>query len=114
MPAYLVARVHVRDWTKYKEYMLHTPRVIAQHGGKFIVRGGEKITLEGADDGLRLVVIEFPSVAKAQAFYASDEYGSIKRFREGAGDANFMVVDGYPAEEWDAVVRASNKLSADD
>ena len=67
MPAYLVARVNVRDWTKYKEYMRHTPRVIAQHGGKFIVRGGSKITLEGPEDDLRLVVIEFPSVAQAQA-----------------------------------------------
>src|SRR5262245_53668694 len=57
MPAYLVARVDVRDWTKYREYMRHTPRVIAHHGGKFIVRGGDKITLEGAEDDLRIVVI---------------------------------------------------------
>ena len=114
MPAYLVARVDVRDWTKYKEYMLHTPRVIAQHGGHFIVRGGSKITLEGPEDDLRLVVIEFPSVAHAQAFFHSTEYGSIKRFREGAGEAQFVVVDGYPPEEWDAVVRESSKLSPDD
>ena len=114
MPAYLVARVNVRDWTKYQEYMLHTPRVIAQHGGHFIVRGGSKITLEGPEDNLRLVVIEFPSVAHAQAFYHSTEYGSIKRFRDGAGDAHFVVIDGYPAAEWDAAVRASAKLSPGD
>ena len=93
--------------------MRHTPRVIAQHGGKFIVRGGSKITLEGPEDDLRLVVIEFPSVAQAQAFYNSTEYGSIKRFRDGAGDANFVVIDGFPAADWDAAVRESSKLSAD-
>ncbi len=113
MPAYLVARVDVRDWTKYKEYMRHTPRVIAQHGGKFIVRGGSKLTLEGQEDDLRIVVIEFPSVADAKAFYDSDEYGSIKRFRDGAGEAHFVVIDGYPIADWDAAVRESSKLSAD-
>lgn len=113
MPAYLVARVDVHDWTRYKEYMLHTPRVIAQHGGRFIIRGGDKIVLEGQDDSLRLVVIEFPSVAQAKAFYDSPEYKSIMRFREGAGTANFVVVDGYPAEQWDVAVRESSKLSAD-
>ncbi len=114
MPAYLVARVDVRDWTKYKEYMRHTPRVIAQHGGHFVVRGGATTTLEGPADNLRLVIIEFPSLAQAQAFYQSPEYNSIKRFRDGAGDAHFVVVDGYSSEEWDAAVRESSTLSVDD
>lgn len=114
MPAYLVARVDVRDWERYKEYMRHTPRVIAQHGGHFIVRGAPTITIEGADDPRRLVVIEFPSLERAKAFYDSNEYRSIRRYRDGAGEAQFVIVDGYPAAEWDAAVRASSKLSPGD
>jgi uncharacterized protein (DUF1330 family) len=114
MPAYLVARVDVRDWDKYKEYMKHTPRVIARHGGRFIARGGEKITLEGSDDGLRLVLIEFPLLANAKAFYDSPEYQATKELREGSGSAHFVVIDGYPTEDWNAAVRESSKLSLDD
>jgi uncharacterized protein (DUF1330 family) len=111
MPAYLVARVDVRDWDRYKEYMRHTPRVIAQYGGHFIARGGEKITLEGRDDGLRLVLIEFPSLQQAKAFYDSPEYKAIKKYRDGAGDAHFVIIDGYSVEDWNAAVRDSSRLS---
>lgn len=114
MPAYLVARVDVRDWDRYKEYMRHTPRVIAQYGGRFIARGGRKITLEGPEDNLRLVLIEFPSVEKAKLFYDSPEYKAIAKFREGAADAHFVVIDGYLLEDWNATVRESSKLSLDD
>jgi uncharacterized protein (DUF1330 family) len=114
MPAYLVARVDVRDWDRYKKYMRHTPRVIAEHGGRFIARGGKKITFEGPEDTLRLVLIEFPSMEKAKAFYDSPEYKAIKRFRDGAGDAHFVVIDGYPTEDWNTAVRESSKLSLDD
>ncbi|HEU4929960.1 MAG TPA: DUF1330 domain-containing protein [Candidatus Krumholzibacteria bacterium] len=114
MAAYLVARVDVRDWDRYKEYMRHTPRVIAQHGGRFIVRGAPAITIEGADDPRRLVVIEFPSLERAKAFYDSPAYQSIRHYRDGAGEAQFVIVDGYPDAEWDAAVRESSKLSTDD
>jgi uncharacterized protein (DUF1330 family) len=114
MPAYLVVRVDVRDWDRYKEYMRHTPRVIAQHGGRFIARGGEKITLEGSDDGLRLVLIEFPSLQHAKAFYDSPEYRATKKLRDGSGSAHFVIIEGYPPEDWDAAVRESSKLTLED
>src|ERR1700747_3807260 len=47
MPAYIIARVEVTDWVRYREYTKATPEVIAHYGGKFIVRGGESVTLEG-------------------------------------------------------------------
>lgn len=114
MSAYLVARVDVRDWDRYKEYMKHTPRVIAQHGGRFIARGGEKITLEGPEDALRLVLIEFPSMERAKAFYDSPEYKAIMKLREGSGSAHFVVIDGYLTDDWNSAVRESSQYSVDD
>ncbi|HET6373654.1 MAG TPA: DUF1330 domain-containing protein [Candidatus Polarisedimenticolia bacterium] len=114
MAAYIVARVNVRDWKAYREYMLHTPRVISQFGGRFIVRGSESVTLEGPEETLRIVLIEFPSLERAKAFYSSREYSRIKKFREGAGEVNLVLVDGYPAETWETAVRESSKLTAPD
>lgn len=100
MSAYIVAHVGVEDWDAYREYMRHTPRVIERFGGRFIVRGGTMETLEGPEETLRLVVIEFPSMDSARGFYRSEEYAKIKTLRDGAGFAKFVVVEGYPLDQW--------------
>jgi uncharacterized protein (DUF1330 family) len=109
-PAYIVARIQVTDWERYGEYVKHTPRVIAQFGGRFIVRGGEMAVLEGPDDGLRTVVIEFPSLQQAKAFYASPEYRAVKALRAGAGTGTFTAVEGYDPAAWAKAVAASDAL----
>lgn len=111
MSAYLIARVDITDWDRYREYMHHTPRVIQTFGGHFIVRGGESVTVEGPAEKNRIVVIEFPSFQQAKAFYDSPEYKRIKKFRDGAGSAQFVIVDGYPLDEWKKVAAESAELA---
>jgi uncharacterized protein (DUF1330 family) len=41
-----------------------------------------------------LVIIEFPSLEQAKAFYASPEYAKAKALREGAAVGQFLVVEG--------------------
>lgn len=110
MAAYIVVRVDVRDWEAYREYMRHTPRVIRKFGGRFIARGGETVTLEGPEETLRVVLIEFPSLDQAKAFYNSPEYARTKRLREGGGEAQFVALEGYTAEEWERAARESAEL----
>jgi uncharacterized protein (DUF1330 family) len=109
-PAYIVARVNVTDWGRYGEYVKHTPRVIARFGGQFIVRGGEATVLEGPDDGLRIVIIAFPSLAQAKAFYASPDYQAVKALREGAGAGTFVAIEGYDPAAWAQSLAASQAL----
>jgi uncharacterized protein (DUF1330 family) len=110
MPAYIIFAVTITDPAKYGEYVKHTPRVIAQFGGRMIVRGGDPNVLEGQAFGARVVVIEFPDRAAAERFYASPEYAPIRAIRDGAGIANGIVVDGYEAEAWNAALADSRKL----
>lgn len=110
MAAYIVVRADVKDWDAYREYMRHTPRVIARFGGRFIVRGGETVTLEGPEERLRLVVIEFPSLQQAKDFYASEEYQETKKIREGGGEAQFVAIDGFAVEAWEEAVADSEAL----
>ena len=110
MTAYIIARVEVRDWDRYRDYMKHTPRVIARFGGQFIVRGAEIHTFEGPPETRRIVVIEFPSLEQAKAFYASDEYGAVKALREGAGEGQFMAMDGFDPAAWAEMLAASQAL----
>lgn len=94
MAAYLIARITVTDMEQYQEYIRLTPAIIEKFGGRFIARGGEVITLEGPEETSRVVLVEFPSVADARAFYDSPEYQHAISVREGAATAHFVVVEG--------------------
>ncbi|MBN8418183.1 MAG: DUF1330 domain-containing protein [Verrucomicrobia bacterium] len=96
MPAYIIGRVEVTDWTRYAEYMKLTPGIIAQYGGRFIARGGESMTLEGPEETKRVVILEFPTYEAAQQFFHSEEYQCAKSLREGAANAQFFAMDGVP------------------
>lgn len=95
MPAYLIARVHVTDPERYKEYAALTPAAVAKHGGRFIVRGGPVTTLEGPAENDRIVVIEFPSMAQGKAFFSSPDYEHAKTKRKDAAQAQFILIDGF-------------------
>jgi uncharacterized protein (DUF1330 family) len=94
MPAYIIVRVQVTDWERYREYMKATPAAIQRFGGRFVVRGGEMVTLEGPQETGRVVIIEFPSLDQAKAFYRSEEYSRAKRLREGAATGQFLAIEG--------------------
>ena len=66
MTAYIVVRMKVTDPEQYKRYTARTPDCVASFGGRFIVRGGETVTLEGPEFSDRMVVIEFPSLERAR------------------------------------------------
>jgi uncharacterized protein (DUF1330 family) len=92
--AYLLVQVDVTDIERYQEYGKHSPAIIAKFGGRYLARAGRTLTLEGTPAKARVVVIEFPSLARARAFYDSPEYVAARKLREGAGDAQFVVVEG--------------------
>ena len=94
MAAYMIAKINVTDWDRYNEYLKVTPGIIAKYGGRFIVRGGEMVTLEGPEEKWRIVVIEFPDLQKAQDFYNSADYADAKKIREGAALAQFVAIEG--------------------
>lgn len=110
MSAYVVGLVEISNPDQYKEYMKHTPRLINQFGGRFIARGGTMDPLEG-EPLPRMVIIEFPSLERARAFYDSPEYRRARQLRLGAGHVRLTAIDGYPAAQWDEAVRESSRHS---
>ena len=111
MSAYMIARINVTDWETYQKYTPHTPRVISEFGGKFIARSASVEMLEGEKETRRVVVIEFPDVATARAWYESDDYQALKGIRENAGEGQFIIVDGFSDEAWLQAVAASKEVA---
>ena len=95
MPTYVLADVReVRDREALVEYRRRNTDAVANHGGRFLIRGGESEVLEGDWPTLRMVLIEFPDAAAARRWWESDEYAPLKAMRRDASDTNIILVEG--------------------
>jgi uncharacterized protein (DUF1330 family) len=94
MAAYVLVDVTINDPTTYAEYRQLTPASIAAYGGRFAVRGGHSETLEGDWKPGRLVVLEFESLERAKAWWASPEYAPAKALRQRSAVTRMVVVEG--------------------
>jgi uncharacterized protein (DUF1330 family) len=68
---------------------------LAPFGGRFLIHGAKAEVLEGEWPG-HLVVIAFPDLARARAWYASPAYQAILRLRTDNADCSAFVIDGVP------------------
>ena len=91
---YWIARVDVTDPDGYQGYVKANAAAFAKFGARFIVRGGRFESPEGTARA-RNVVLEFADYATAQACYHSPEYQAAKAFRDGAGIADLLIIEGY-------------------
>ena len=94
MAAYLLVAITVTDPARFAAYRDAAPAVIAAHGGRYIVRGGDVETLEGTHDGRRIVILEFPSMEALHGFWNSREYARVKTLREGAAEFDVLALQG--------------------
>ena len=94
MAAYVVVDVQVNDPVRYEEYRKTVAPTLAAYGGRFLVRGGKVEVLEGAWSPKRLVVVEFPDIATAKAWWSSAEYANPKAVRRSASHTEMIVVEG--------------------
>ncbi len=91
MAAYVLVSVDVNDAEGYRAYTAQTPGTVARYGGRFIVRGGEYETVEGHWQPKRIVVVEFPDMERARAWYASPEYQAILPIRQRNSTCEFLT-----------------------
>ena len=90
---YWVGHVDVHDPEGYKAYQAANAAAFRKYGGRFLVRGGQGETPEGATRA-RHVVIEFPDYEAARACYHSPEYTKAREYRSKAGVGEFVLVEG--------------------
>ena len=96
MPAYVINDMEVTDPVAFDEYRKLSPPTVALYGGRFLARGGATQTLEGGWSPKRLVILEFPSVERAQAWIDSPEYAPARRLRQASTRSNVILTEGVP------------------
>jgi uncharacterized protein (DUF1330 family) len=96
MPAYAIFMNDIHDPTGYAAYLQAAGPTLAAHGGKRLVFADETHVLEGAPPHKRSIVIEFPTRASAEAWYASAADQAAIPLRQKSSRGWGYIADGMP------------------
>jgi uncharacterized protein (DUF1330 family) len=94
MPAYLIANITVTDPAGFEAYRQAVPAVIARHGGRYLARGGAVEAKEGEPGLNRVVILEFPDMVAARAFYHGADYAPLLAMRLASSTGTVALVEG--------------------
>ncbi len=94
MSFYIVIEIEVTDADAYAEYVARVPETVEKYGGKYLVRGGAVVTLQGDWKPERVIVLEFPSAEQASTWAFSPEYSAVSPIREKAAKTRAIGVQG--------------------
>jgi len=94
MPAYFIVQLEITDAEPFQEYAAKVPATVEKFGGRYLVRGGTYDVLEGEWPERRHVVLEFPSVERARAWYDSPDYAPLKALRLSASRGAGILIEG--------------------
>lgn len=91
---YLLFRSEFPDPEAIRPYGRAVVALAAKFGGRFIALADRPEAVEGSPDLRRVVILEFPSLSAARAFWDSPEYAEVKTLREGLGTVEAVLFEG--------------------
>jgi uncharacterized protein (DUF1330 family) len=91
---YFFVEVEIADPIAYDAYRTQVPDIIAAHGGKILVRGGNPQALDGVMPHRRRVIVEFDSAEAVKTFYYSDAYQAVRPIRLKASNGFVCLLIG--------------------
>jgi uncharacterized protein (DUF1330 family) len=96
--AYVISDLEILDDELIKEYRLLAQETIARYGGRYLARGGRVEPVEGGWTPKAIIIVEFPDMARAKAWYQSAEYAEALKVRAHALDRRLIFVEGVAPE----------------
>ncbi len=96
--AYIVTEVDVTGNMDVflRDYASHVQPTVDRFGGRYLVRGGRNVGIEGDPPKARIVISVFDSFDKARAWRDSPEYKKIAAVREREAKSRMYIVEGLP------------------
>ena len=92
---YAVVLLDVRDHDLYVEYARRATEVEARFGGRPVAVGDAEEVVEGCWPSERIVVLEFPSLDQARAWYADPDYQALVPLRQQATTSRILLIEGF-------------------
>ena len=96
-PVYQVVEIDMLDPETYaKDYVPKAQSAIKAAGGKFLAAGGNTTTIEGEPPKSRVVIQQWDSLEKVQAYRNSTPFKDLLPLRDKLGKFRSFVVEGIP------------------
>jgi len=99
MPAYIVAQMQIHDIETYRDYGAKVPPTVAAFDGKILAASDTAEVREGTQQYPRTVLVEFPNMDAARAWYESDEYQAILPLRQKSTTGTLFMIEGFSLPE---------------
>ena len=94
-PAYYISEFELTDPEGIRPYSAAVESTFAPFGGRYVARGGKVVSLEG-EPSKRVIMIVFPSLKQAQAWYDSPRYREIMPTRHRSAKSRVFIMEGVP------------------
>ncbi len=94
MPAYLIVDLEVTDPEAFERYKREVAPNLASFGARYLARGGKTEVLEGDWSPRRLVILEFPSLARLEEWYRSPAYAPLLELRRRSASSRLVATEG--------------------
>lgn len=98
MAVFMIVIAKVKDRARFlDQYGKPAAALMAQFGGRYVVRAPGAFALEsalgGAGEGCSIVVSQWPDRTTLEAFWNSAEYAALKAARLPLADVDVLVVE---------------------
>ncbi|MBM9503091.1 DUF1330 domain-containing protein [Actinacidiphila acididurans] len=95
MTAYVISEAYVRDPELTAHYAALASAAIAQYGGTYLVQGDRPTAAEGRwPEDERLIILRFPTMQAARAWYDSPEYAHARAIKPDALERRLLFTEG--------------------
>ncbi len=96
---YVIFTEHVTDADGITAYSAAAKPLVIAAGGTAVIAGPTQRVAEGEWHGTTTVVLEFPSVEAANAWYDSADYRAVIDQRHQAATSNVAIFEGFAPPE---------------
>jgi uncharacterized protein (DUF1330 family) len=89
----MLIEAKTKDSKKYEQYIAQVSKLVADYGGRYLVRGGKITPLGESWNPERIIILEFPSEAQIRAWLSSPEYKAIALLREAGAETRAVILE---------------------
>lgn len=95
MSAYVIGQLKISDPERYQKYLDGFMPSFKRHGGEVLASTRKETqVLEGSWTLPRTVILRFPDLESANAWYNDPEYQELCEIRRESAETNLVVIEG--------------------
>lgn len=94
MSVYFMANILITNDQEYQSYLDRSGEIFARYKGSYLAVDNNPDVLEGEWKYSRAVLIRFEKQADFDAWYRSDEYQEILKYRLSASECDTILIQG--------------------